>query len=452
MGKKVTDPELIKKLNAMSGYDDDSNDLGNRSSDNSNNNDQSQSTLSALSHIPYNLAVGAGGGIQNLGHDILPSLINKFEPQGISQNIGEPIGEAASFMLGPEAAAAKGLSYLGKSIPALSRLTGEGVLALSKRLASNTAFGAVTEPEDRLKGAEKGLLTGAVGELIPGAMSGISKGAEFLYPRKYANDLAQSIKGSYQTAKQDASALYKPVTDALGKKSITNYPNYSEYRKLGDDIFKDYPAKLKDVHDEFMKNPNLKNAHELQSRIGKTLTTYTSKNEPQAAIEKLSKAKDYLQNDINRFLQTNNPDLLKQYKNAGQFYKENVIPYRGQKNIADIASSKVQTIKPNQLKESLRKLTEQEGLVPENHPLQRAYNDLSARIERGKALSGIGSLAAGSAIPGVGLIGGALGGHYLTPKLLDIATNPTLNRSVHRTMPYYDALVKSLIGAQTGNS
>lgn len=448
MAKRITDPNLIKTLNSLAGFEEDSRTLENSSP----KNESSQSILSSLARVPLNLAIGAGGGIQNLGHDILPSLIRKFEPQGLSQTIAEPIANAAAFIVGPETAIAKGASYLGKSILLIERLTGEGVSALSKRLASNTAFGAITEPEDRLKGAEKGLVTGAVGELIPGALSKITKGAEFLYPRKYANDLAQSIKNNYQTAKQDASALYKPVIDTLGKSKIASYPNYSEYRKLGNDIFKDYPAKLKDVHDEFMKNPNLKNAHELQSRIGKTLITYTSKNEPQAAIEKLSKAKDYLQNDINRFLKTNNPDLLKQYKSAGQFYKENVIPYKGQKNIADITASKVQTIKPNQLKELLRKLTEHEGVVPENHPLQRAYKDLSARIERGKALSGVGSLAAMSAIPGVGLIGGALGSHYLTPKLLELATNPTINNNIPKIMPYYDALVKSIINAQTGNS
>lgn len=477
MAKLVEDPELIKALNSAGGYDDDSSALSNESSGSNQPstqlqqnsplnslknlgnylfNDKSEpdlgSELKSLAPNTYNFAAGMGGGIQNFGHDILPSIVPKFNPRGFAQEVGDPLGNALSYIVGAEPAIAKGATYLGaKGLPILENLGKNALSTLSGRLGSSALYGAITEPEDRLKGAKTGLTLGALGETIPAGAKILGETAEFLHPQRFTNDLASSIRNNYLNTKQEASKLYAPVTNTLGKSPITNYPNYSEYRKLGNDIFKEYPTKLKDVHDEFIKKPNLENAHELQSRIGKTLNTYVSKNEPQAAIEKLSKAKDYLQNDINRFLELKNPVLSQQYKQAGQFYKENVLPYKSEKNIAAISSSKgkLPTIKPKQLQNSLNKVS-QVGL-PENHMLSKSLEDLTNRIDRGKATTTAGSLAAGSFIPGVGPVLGGVAGKFVMPQLLELATNPWVTKTVSGARSPYDALVKSIINTQTGN-
>ncbi len=120
-------------------------------------------------------------------------------------------------------------------------------------------------------------------------------------------------------------------------------------------------------------------------------------------------------------------------------------------NISSISSGKVKTIKPKQLQNSLRKLYEQEGTLPENHILRQYQSDLANRIDRGKATTTTGSIAAGSAIPGVGPILGGLAGKFVMPQLLELATNPWVTKKVAAARTPYDALVKGIISTQTGH-
>jgi len=454
---------------------------------------QDSSLLSDVAHIPYNLAVGAGGGIQNMAHYLLPSLINKIEPQGIAQNIGEPIGEAASFIGGIEPLIARGATYLAmRGLPSVAKaaqlagnLGEKGLSALSQRLGSNTLYGASTEPEDRLKGAESGFLTGGTGELLGGLLGkALPKAAEFLYPQKYANKLAGDINKGYRSAQKEANELYSPITEKLGKEEIENSYNYghptasytrkSEYKKLPEKTFDEYPPNLEKLHNKFLDEPNLKNAHDLQSEMGSTAADYIRKNEPLDKIQNLKNAHNVLKNDINEFLKTKHPEEYKQYQNASQFYKENVIPYTNEK-IHKIATSNKETVKPEALQGALKELTElkrgnnsEEYLVPKNHYLNKAYTDISHRINRGEAVGtagSLGSVLAGGVLGNIfhpGLYGTILGGglgagasfagkRYLMPKVLSLSTNPSVHETLPKLKGTYNALVKSLIGAQTGN-
>jgi hypothetical protein len=470
MDNIVTNPELIKTLNAMGGYHDDSNELDNQSSD---NDQPQQSTLSSLAHVPYDLAVGAGGGIQNIGHGLLPGLVPKFEPQGIAQSIGEPIGNISAYMLGPEAALLRG----AKGVQSLAGLGETGWTALSHRLASSGLYGAINEPDDRIKGATIGLATGGAGEGLGALLGkGLPKSAEFLYPKKYANDLAESIYKNYQSAQNASSELYNPVFEKLGEKEIYKSPKNGNYSKLDDQIFKTYDYDLENLHKEFLKEPTLNKAHELQSDIGNEISAIKSENNTYAdrnAIKKLTAARNSLKDDINTFLNDKNPDLLQQYKNAASFHRTNVVPYMENKNIRNIVSGQQETITPESLRKSLQQLSEiktgknKEYLVPKGHYLNKAYNDISHRINRGEAAGTAGSL--GSVLAGAGLgniihpglagtiLGGGLGAgasfagkRYLMPKVLDLSTNPAVHETLPKLKVPYDLLVKSLINAQTG--
>lgn len=454
---------------------------------------QDSSLLSDVAHIPYNLAVGAGSGIQNMAHYLLPSLINKIEPQGISQNIGEPIGEAASFIGGIEPLIARGATYLAmRGLPSVAKaaqlagnLGEKGLSALSQRLGSNTLYGASTEPEDRLKGAESGFLTGGTGELLGGLLGkALPKAAEFLYPQKYANKLAGDINKGYRSAQKEANELYNPIIEKLGKEKIENSYNYahptaaytrkSEYKKLDDKTFDEYSPNLEKMHQKFMNDPNVKNAHYLQSDMGKEVAELISKNAPKEKIDKIKNGQQLLQQDLNQYLKTNHPGEHQEYQNAGKFYKENVTPYRNEK-IYKIATKNQETVTPEELKSSLRQLTElkrgnnsEEYLAPKNHYLNKAYTDISHRINRGEAAGtagSLGSVLAGGILGNIfhpGLYGTILGGglgagasfagkRYLMPKVLSLSTNPSVHETLPKLKGTYNALVKSLIGAQTGN-
>jgi hypothetical protein len=442
---------------------------------------QDSSLLSDVAHIPYNLAVGAGGGIQNIGHGLLPALIPKFEPQGVSQNIGEPIGNIAGYMLGPEAALLRG----ARGVQSLAGLGEKGWSALSNRLASGGLYGAINEPQDRAGGATTGVMTAGAGELLGGLLGkALPKAAEFLYPQKYANKLAGDINKGYRSAEKEANELYNPIIEKLGKEKIENSYNYghptaaytrkSEYKKLDDKTFNEYSPNLEKMHQKFMNDPNVKNAHYLQSDMGKEVAELISKNAPKEKIDKIKNGQQLLQQDLNQYLKTNHPGEHQEYQNAGKFYKENVIPYRNEK-IYKIATKNQETVTPEELQSSLRQLTElkrgnnsEEYLAPKNHYLNKAYTDISHRINRGEAAGtagSLGSVLAGGVLGNIfhpGLYGTILGGglgagasfagkRYLMPKVLSLSTNPSVHETLPKLKGTYDALVKSLIGAQTGN-
>lgn len=435
---------------------------------------QYSNLLSDLAKIPYNLAVGAGGGIQNLGHGILPGLIPKFEAQGVSQNIGEPIGNIAGYLLGPEAALAKSVS--SGAAQSLGGLAEKGWSALVNRLGSSSLYGAINDPEDRLKGAETGLATGGLGESL-GLLLGkiLPKTAEFLHPQKYANDLTREISKGYKNAKETASSLYNPVFEGVGNKKITTSPFSNQYTNLKKDILKAYSPSIKEVHNQFIENPSFNNAHKLQSDMGKRIADLKSGNSKDSLtldnIERLEKARTVLKEDMESYLNKSNPNLFKKYQNASDFYKNQVIPYGQDNTIRDISKGNIETISPEKLKNSLQKLSEikigsdnKEYFLPKNHYLREALTNLSHRMSRGEAAATAGSLTGGAALGnlllpgGIGaLIGGAtgagvgsLGKRYIAPKILDLATNSYVNQKLPKLKVPYDTLVKSLINAQTG--
>lgn len=459
---------------------DDFSDLGAVPIDNRNsqqnsppsNASQQSSLLSDVAHIPYDLAVGAGGGIQNIAHGILPALVPKFEPQGISQNIGEPIGNIAGYMLGPEAALLRG----ARGVQSLAGLGEKGLSALQNRLGSASLYGAINEPEDRLKGAGTGFVTGGIGEGLGALLGkGLPAAAEFLHPQKYANSLAGDITKGYQKSKEASTSLYSPVFENVGNKKITNSPYASQYASLNKDILKGYSPSIKEVHKQFIENPTFNNAHKLQSDIGKRISNLKSGNSKDSLtldnIERLEKAQTSLKNDMSSYLNHSNPNLSNQYQRASDFYKNQVIPYNQNNTIRDIVKGR-ETISPEELKSSLKNLSEmkrgnnnKEYVLPENHYLREALTNLSHKINRGEAVGTGSSILAGTALGNIlhpGLTGAALGGalgagagalgrKYLAPKVLDLATNPYVHETLPKLKIPYDMLVKSLIGAQTGN-
>lgn len=473
-GNKVTDPELLRQLNSNSGKDNQTESQPKQNIGNYlfNDNYDSKGLRGQLNAIPDDVITGVKGGVQNLFHGVAPSLVSEFHPQGISQHIGDFLGNVGAFAGGGEA-----LGALGKGIPIVRDVIAAGgrLPEMVKRLGGATTYGAINNPEDREKGATIGLATGGAGEglgLLLG--KGLPKAAEFLYPKKHANDLADSIYKNYQNAQQASSELYNPVFEKLGENKIFNSPKNSDYSKLGKDVFGTYDYDLQKLHKDFLKEPTLNKAHELQSDIGNEISSVKNENNTYAdrnAIKKLTAARNSLKDDINTFLQNKNPALRQQYKDAANFHRTNVIPYMENKTISNIVSGKKETIMPQNLRKSLQDLSEiksgknKEYLLPEGHYLRQALSDISNRIDRGTAAATTGSLGLGALLghmlygaPGA-LVGGAAGGgvgflgrRYLAPHILDLAANPYVQKTIPKFKVPYDVAMKGLIKAQTGNS
>jgi len=447
-----------------------------------NDNYKSNDWRDSLNDIPDDAIKGYKGGVQNFFHGVDPSEVSKFNPDGVTQSIADFLGNYATFGM-----AGRALGLIGKGIP-LAReaiAAGEKLPGMMKRLGGAAAYGAINNPEDRLEGASTGLITGGTGELLGSLLGkGLPKAAEFLYPQKYANKLAGDINKGYRSAQKEANELYNPIIEKLGKEKIENSYNYahptaaytrkSEYKKLDDKTFDEYSPNLEKMHQKFMNDPNVKNAHYLQSDMGKEVAELISKNAPKEKIDKIKNGQQLLQQDLNQYLKTNHPGEHQEYQNAGKFYKENVTPYRNEK-IYKIATKNQETVTPEELQSSLRQLTElkrgnnsEEYLAPKNHYLNKAYTDISHRINRGEAAGtagSLGSVLAGGVLGNIfhpGLYGTILGGglgagasfagkRYLMPKVLSLSTNPSVHETLPKLKGTYNALVKSLIGAQTGN-
>lgn len=441
--KVVTDPEILKQLN-----------------------ESNTSTLSQLTTHPiFRFLAGAGGGIQNslanLPYSPIPSAP---EAQGLSGQLGDVAGNILSFLGGGEIlnttrAASEGFPLIGQLAKTLS---GEGPAGIARRLSGTALGGALENPKDRMQGAENGALLASASESIPLALKGTHQAAEFINPRQFTNKLAASIKGAYENSKAEAKKYYASVLDHLGQEKINSHQRFNHYAKWKKkDNLSAYDSKLRDLHRDFITNPTLEKAHQLQSQLGskssqlstgkyKDIHTYN-------AITELKQARLALQSDITNFLQQKDSDVLNQYQDASNFYKNTVIPYHTEPFIAKIAAGDVKTSTPKKLSLALTSLSEKEAL-PSHHYLQHTLEHLNSKINRGKMASQVASLVTGAGLGemsypgGLGALGGLVGGgaahQYIVPKLLDLAANPYVTESLKKLNAPYHLLTQSLIAHQ----
>jgi hypothetical protein len=139
-------------------------------------------------------------------------------------------------------------------------------------------------------------------------------------------------------------------------KYLNSSPNFSpgsplksQYLNTDKDIIS-YPLNrdLRKMHTDFVENPTLQNAHELQSQLGYEIRdlerVYNAKNLDPAGKELLGgykKARTNLLTDINNFLSTKSESLSNQYKNATSNWAANVTPYLSNSKIAPIAKGDI---------------------------------------------------------------------------------------------------------------
>ena len=170
----------------------------------------------------------------------------------------------------------------------------------------------------------------------------------------------------------------------------------------------------------------------------------------------LSKVRSTLQNDITEFLQRHFPDLAQQHQIASQFFKQSVVPYRSQPFISDISTGEIKSAKPKKLAQALAQLLQSERhLIPLEHPLQTAFQQLTDKINRGDMTNKLASLIVGTGLgelahPGLGgafggLIGGGAAHHFVVPKLMDLAVNPYAIQQMQRLKSPYQWLAQSVI-------
>jgi hypothetical protein len=335
-----------------------------------------------------NFLTATGQGVTNSGINALNTLskfagyptniqpVNVANTNNISGTLGNIAGNTAGFF--GAGGIAKGIA----SIPAIAESLVGATNALSKipyaskvinaltspigqRAAGSAAYGASQDTNNPLAGATEGaaaslipdtLLNGAVGRTIntiKKPFSATTKAEQLLNDlgegksvEENSKAVAQKIKNSYEKAKAEGQQLYKNVFDLAGNEKIDENlgPYSSAYKTLGEDIFNDYDKKLRKLHDAYMANPTLENAHNLQSQLGSSIRKLQKKdakdNLPIAeknVKESYTDAKKNILQDMTNYLSNKNPIIAEKYNNASQNWLENVVPYLSDPKISKIA-------------------------------------------------------------------------------------------------------------------
>lgn len=343
---------------------------------------------------PIENFVGAlGQGVTNSGINAINTLskfagyptnikpFNSVNTNNISGGLGNIAGNTAGFL--GAGGIAKGLS----SVPAIAETLAQAGNVLSKvpyaskvvnalknpigqRAVGAAAYGGLQDTNDPAAGAIEGgltslgadaLLGGVVGKGINALkqpFSAQSKAEEILNNlgegrsvEENSKAVAQKIKDAYEKAKSEGEELYQKVFKSTGNEKINENvgPYSSRYETLDKEIFtKDYDRKLKRLHQEFIENPNLKNAHELQSQLGYAIRKYkksdASSNMTTAdrnIMQGYQEARNSLQADIDNYLANKSPDLVERYNDASQNWLENVVPYLSDSKISQMAKGKI---------------------------------------------------------------------------------------------------------------
>lgn len=425
-----------------------------------------------------------------------------FAPSSSGQQyqIGRALGDTGTFMAGGAGldalrGAAESVPYLGAIARGLGSdvVKGKGFVnnlpgwlsGAARRAIGTGAYSAINDPNNRTDGAMTGAVASVAGDLVPSALRGAGLIRDAFRPQAYSEEimkglsggqsleqnaqgLAQNINSSYGQQVANTENRYKPIFDQLGNNPIYNRVNpiygvsqKGAYEKLGDNVTNKFGGDLEDMHNNFIANPSLNNAHQLQSQLGREIGSMQSANSKGAldqigksTLSSYQKARTALQGDIKTYLSGQGLDNVSNYLGASQDYKQNVTPYLDGANLSQISKGDITNpanlanlfkspepgmqkvisdMGPDANRQILYSMLGRRNVTPESllgafsdldkqglgsyitPELQRQMQNLSAKVSaRNVAMAGLGSkispalLALRNAIPISKILGGAI--------------------------------------------
>lgn len=170
-------------------------------------------------------------------------------------------------------------------------------------------------------------------------------------------DLASHINETYQRIKGQHIARYEDILKqptqhtsyATGEPiPVRNTPiNNSKYVE----DFRHLESKDKNIqslHDEFIKNPTIDNAHKLQSEYGLEIGYLKKQKENKILdetgrnkLKELVEAQKTLHSDLREGLHSISPELKGRYETLTEDWKRNVIPYTSDRDLRAIAEGRI---------------------------------------------------------------------------------------------------------------
>jgi hypothetical protein len=348
-------------------------------------------------------------GNAQAGRDLLENLglvERRKQPlgSGIAFQIGRGIGDISQLAATQEAAGLTGLPGL------VSRIMGAG------------AYGAAETPQNRMTGA-------AIGAGTQGGFEGLGSIGNRIASSYFPEGVKKQLLDYLTKTGKEASSLYENV---LGKSVPSGLPGVVTEAKNapipGDlsysDEFKNLFSNKNDIaaHNDYLSNPTIGGAHDLQSRIGTKMGNIKSSPFLDQAgrdqLSKLAEARQAVGSDLDSGL--NKVGLSDQYQAAKDFYRTQAAPLRpfsspaSSDQMKDILST-ISDIRSKQFKEGAQ--SAYQGLRPEAQDIINAMQRsamLKNLVDRGLGVATGG--AAGGLIGGpVAAALGSLGGYAAGP-------------------------------------
>jgi len=259
------------------------------------------------------------------------------------------------------------------------------------RTAATTAFGALTSPGQRFRGAALGAGLGAGAEAVGAAPQiakfGIQKAKALLSPfaaetdaqnilrklgqnrslEENSKSMALDIKNKSEEIEKESDKKFSPVFDKVGEKLIyKDLPkkepsliqllpgtlikekkeapiDLGEYNKLPKSIIREFTPDLKQLHNEFIKKPTFRNAANLRTELGAESARPGIDVLSRRAKQSVTKARQSLNNDMFSFLNRTDKtgNLADKYQDAVDFHRNEYVPYKSHRQIWKIAKGEV---------------------------------------------------------------------------------------------------------------
>ena len=269
--------------------------------------------------------------------------------------------------------------------------------------------GAVLDQEDPLLGGLVGAATGGIAKSIPSVINAFK-----YHPSKVSNIIKNMISEEGMAANAEPSkSLYSTVNQATkgqniygaqptkGKLSLENLTaKIPENKIVGSGIKytdlnpsrveKVYTgSKLKLMHNDFLENPTIENAHTLQSQLGTQIRKLQAKETVTKSLDAADRktldsylmARRLLQNDIHGFLNTTEGGLADVYKQAGLLHAKDVVPLRNAAALVERHLQPGEELTMDTLSRALQKMSTKESLA--RMPLPEELINLGGKLKKG---------------------------------------------------------------------
>ena len=368
----------------------------------------------------------------------------------------EDIRKAGAMAVPFVAPEVKALPYIS---PLLSKIPGATAVGnmlgrIGYGTAQTTAPELFTE-EGRKNIGESATNNLGLNALLEGAtlpFRGAAKLAELYHPLEYVKNKIAQIKNEYTAAKTLQNEAYNPVLEKYGENLVSINPKsdfgYEEFKKY-------FTPKVNREYRTLLADPNFKNLHDFQSRLG--IDASRIKNTDAAASDALTMVRKDATKKVQSFL-SRDENALKSYNLGSAITKNQVKPYESNNALKAITKGNIKHLDPERLIGRIKNAVEK-GAIPNEHQLINHLSDLESKVAKGKAAkylssAGLGTLGGEAIAPGMGgMLAGGIGVPALTglaskfgaPGLSDLVQNKYVKNIFSVVKPYYYGLGRSAI-------